>query len=524
MRVLGYSFILLIFALQNAKSQEIVSTDIVELSRLAFEENPTLIRSNNSVDASIAELQIQKSIFDYNFYTELSYNLSSYNLFDADPRNQFLNERLNSRTGNINIGIQKLFRSSLLANFSVGYDLSNNNYPINRFGENVKSFSPDHASSAKLTITQPLLRGKGRDIATAPEKIQELYIKNSEENLEFTNSYEILQIAYAYWDYLATYKSLDIYQKNESRVRNMLEITNELVKADKKPASELVQIEADLANQERLTNVAERTFYNAKLNLGLAVGLSEVESRLIDIPTNEFPTIENSLYEFEINVDSLKQLSYVKRADLKVAQYNYEVAQIELEVAQNNLRPQLDASLLLNYGGENMGNGIGKALSTFSNHEGRNLSIGVGLRYSIPINNNLANGNLAKSNVRLNDINVVNNNLKRTIDIRISTVLNNLHKSVAIFEKAQQALEYNKEAYNNEKIKFQNGLTTLLNLILFQERLTYAELEYLQAHQQFANAIVSLRHETGTLIQQEGESGFTINRNVFYTLPSNFNN
>lgn len=40
-----------------------------------------------------------------------------------------------------------------------------------------------------------------------------------------------------------------------------------------------------------------------------------------------------------------------------------------------------------------------------------------------------------------------------------------------------------KEAFRNEQEKFQTGLTTLLNVILFQERLTSSELDYLQAQQ-----------------------------------------
>ena len=62
-------------------------------------------------------------------------------------------------------------------------------------------------------------------------------------------------------------------------------------------------------------------------------------------------------------------------------------------------------------------------------------------------------------------------------------------------------------------------MTILLNLIQFQERLTFAELEYLQAQQQFAVAIVNLRYETGTLlVNKNGESD--INKSLFFTIPN----
>ena len=91
-----------------------------------------------------------------------------------------------------------------------------------------------------------------------------------------------------------------------------------------------------------------------------------------------------------------------------------------------------------------------------------------------------------------------------------------------ILEKAKEALDNYKEAFSNEQVKFQTGLTTVLSLILFQERLTSSELQYLQAYQQFANSIVNLRHETGTLITQDNK-GFSIDSKAFYLIPNTDN-
>jgi outer membrane protein TolC len=129
---------------------------------------------------------------------------------------------------------------------------------------------------------------------------------------------------------------------------------------------------------------------------------------------------------------------------------------------------------------------------------------------------------LAKSNIAVNDQKVANENLQRNIELNISNALNNLNNSVLVLEKAKEALDSYKEAFNNEQVKFQTGLTTILSLILFQERLTSSELQYLQAYQQFANAIVNLRHETGTLILQDNR-GFAIDQKAFYIIPNTDN-
>ena len=91
-----------------------------------------------------------------------------------------------------------------------------------------------------------------------------------------------------------------------------------------------------------------------------------------------------------------------------------------------------------------------------------------------------------------------------------------------ILQKAEETLGYYQNVFSNEQVKFQNGLTTLLNLILFQERLTFAQLEHLQAQQQFATAIINLRHETGTLItiQENRLVVSSITNDIYYTIPN----
>jgi outer membrane protein TolC len=116
---------------------------------------------------------------------------------------------------------------------------------------------------------------------------------------------------------------------------------------------------------------------------------------------------------------------------------------------------------------------------------------------------------------------IANQNLIRNIDLNVSIALNNLSSSVLILQKAQESLTYSQEVFKNEQVKFQNGLTTLLNVILFQERLTHSELEYIQAQQQFAISIMNLRFETGTLLSpSEDAMSPSIDSETYYRLPT----
>lgn len=506
----------------NLYGQTKMSSNLMQITDKGLGKNPTIKRSIYRIQDASADLQIQRSVFDYNSFSDVSVQKDRYSLFDADPRSQYLNEFLKSNTVRFSGGVRKLLRSGQTTELSLNHGFNNSNSPFNNFNQNVGAYNGNYLSTINYSLTQPLLRGRGRNIATISERASYLYIANSEGNNEFTTSYEILQIGLAYWNYYTAFKSLSIYEQNEARVGKVLAITKELVKADKKPVGDLVQINADLANQKKLTIQAQQRLYDAKINLGRTIGLSGTETLLLDIPTDEFPAISKVAFIDDSDRNELVQVAAAKRGDIKAVDKIYEALELQYELAINNTKPQLDLTGFTFYGSASSGRGIGEGLSSFTNDQGRNVGAGLKLTYNFPINNNFAKGTMKKQNIALSDQKVINDNLQRNIELNISNAVNGLNNSVLTVKKAEEALKFYEEAFNNEQVKFQTGLTTILNLILFQERLTSSELQYLQAYQQFANAIVNLRHETGTLIVHD-DSGFTIDQKVFYSIPNTKN-
>lgn len=503
-------------------TQTIFPVDIVKLSKITLTESPTIKSNILSITNAEGNLQIQKSTFDYQLNSGVSLSRNTLNLFEADPRNQFISDQLHSRNAMASVGLEKTFRSSLVANLSVDYSMVSDNYLFNSFNQNLGPDINEHVISSTFSLTQPLLRGKGRKIVTAIEQASNLDVESTSDTAEFSNSYELFLMGSAYWQYLGAYKNVAIFKENEARVRRMLKLTQQLVKADKRPASDLFQIQADLANQERQTKVAEQNLYSVKLNLGRLIGLPETDSKKIGIPLNEFPTIIESGFKEDLSKTIFLNIAKKNRKDIQAVKKRQEALELQLRFAENSKKPQLDLTGFINYGGMNMGNGIDNAMAAFSRNEGRNLGYGINLNFSFPIDNNLASGIYIQNEVALKDQQISTDNLQRNIDLSVSVALNDFNNSVQVLEKAKESLKFYEEVYSNEQIKFKNGLTTLLNLILFQERLTSAELQYLEAHQQFAIAIINLRFETGTLLIRDGIKKEVKNsKELFYTIPSN---
>lgn len=502
-------------------SQTTVPVDIVTLSEQTFYKNPDIQRNNLTITTAKGQLQIQKSTFDYQLTSEVSLGRSALNPLDEDPISPYVVNSLNSKTTTGSIALQRTFRSSLSASLNIGYDLSKSNLPFNRFNQESIPYLGDHTVSSTFSLKQPLLRGRGKTITTALEQASKLNLDGVNNSVEFANSYELLQTGVAYWQYVLAYKRVFVFKENEARVKRVLEVTQDLVKGDKKPIGDLVQIQADLANQERQTKVSEQVLFSAKLNLGRRVGLSEKDAKLLGNPLDEFPTIAESGYTSNIDHAAFLAIAQQHRKDIIASTNVQDALDLQLNFANNNKKPQLDLTAYVNYGGMNLGNGVSEALATFTQNTGRQLGGGIGLRFSLPVNNNQAQGTYLQRKVALKDQQIVNTNLHRNVNLNVSIALNNLENSVLVLEKALESLKFYQEVYNNEQIKFQNGLTTLLNVILFQERLTISQLDYLQAHQQFAIAIINLRYETGTLLLNTTNNTVNINKTLFYTIPEN---
>lgn len=495
--------------------------DLPSLYQHTLSNSPTVQRQQ--IQNRIAETarQAARSQFDYVLLSDLNASRSGYNLLAPDPRRALVGSDIQTNDLSLSTNLQRSFRSGIRASIGLNYQRIADNYPLTVYNEEVGPFFGNNAVSTSFSIAQPLLRGRGRDVVTANETIAEKGSESQQDNAVFITSSQLLNTVSSYWQYLAASESLAAYQQNESRIRDLLDITEQLVAADKKPSGDLIQIRADLRDKERQTVLAQQFLFAARQNLGRSLGLSTTDSENIGPPESPFPKVEEQTETPPLS--ALLETAQRQRADLKALRILLEQQQTQLKLAKNNLKPQLDLRLFGTYGGSAMGNGVDRFFRALTNNEGRQVQIGAGLSFQFPLNNNLAEANLLQAQLQINDRQTLLSDQIRQIELNVSISYNNYLNSVQVVSKAQQSLENYKTVYANEQYKFQQGLTTLLNLILMQERLTFSELDYIQARQQYAIALAQLRFETGALFNSRNlaATGQVIDASLFYSLPDN---
>ncbi|MEO0472656.1 MAG: TolC family protein, partial [Bacteroidota bacterium] len=276
----------------EAQNGPIIPCDLVDLAGQTLGRSPVIQRQRLQIDQANANFQQARSAFDFNLRAGLGVDYDRSDLFQADPRFALANSMIQSNNFRSFGGLQRTFRNGLLASVDLDYTRFANSFPLNDFNEEVGTYFPDNFTNVSLTLSQPLLRGRGRKFTAALERAAAIRVDGARSNLGFISAGEIRSVALSYWQYLTDYRRLNIFQQNEARVRKLLEITEELVKAEKKPAGDLVQIQADLVDKERQTVLARQQLYNSKQNLGRSIGLEEEESIRLGNPLNDFPELD----------------------------------------------------------------------------------------------------------------------------------------------------------------------------------------------------------------------------------------
>lgn len=397
------------------------------------------------------------------------------------------------------VGLEKQFRTGI----KIGPNMK-----VNRSGSNLDNFfefnsTPENYSSFNFTLEIPLLKGFGQDVAGADEKAAGVNLEATRLDLTHTVSQSVLTTVQAYWSYLASKKKLDIYRESESSALQLVENLEQLVAAKENPVTDLVQAQASHAEKAALRISAEQQLLEAQKNLGLAMGLKSQEVLALPPPGDPYPEPPpGTTGAFEGNKEKYLQLAEKHRADLLALQEKEKAAQILLVAAQKNLKPELNAILGLGYGGLQESGNLKDYLNAV-NHNTVGLNYSASLMFKYPLGNNAAEGSAAQKLARKRQAHIQSTDLDRKIRSNVLVTLEALSRYRAALKKAREAVAFYRRGYADENLRFRMGMSTIIDLITVQNRLSTAMVTEVDSQVDYANAVIRLRYETGTLLIKE---------------------
>ncbi len=423
-------------------------------------------------------------------------------------------------TNTFALGLQSPFRTGASLGVVFGVQWNHDNYDGKAsdptFGG--KAGVIDNAQSGTVfTFSTPLGKGRGKVSADAPERAAGAQLDATLDSQANTIAASALNTSLAYWNLVAAQESLDLLEHTAANDAKLMDLGEQLVKADEVAPVELAQVQARLATVRGSVVQARASVLSARVNLAKTMGLAV--DRVDDAPlaAESFPALPDLEAISRLRPEELASVAVANRRDLSADRKLKLAADILAEAARVDLRRQTDLSFAAGYAQLHEGGNIG-ALSDAWLGAFSGWVVGPSVRLAINVNwpfqNNVAIGRLTQARAMAMSSEITAANLKRTIGGNTTRLVGSLLKAARSLAEAEQAIDYYSKSLQAEEEKFKAGESTAVDLTLTEESLTSQRLSLVTFKQTVASLLSQLRYETGTLVSCKVEEGKVVLREV----------
>lgn len=336
-----------------------------------------------------------------------------------------------------------------------------------------------YSDGANLTIIQPLLRGAGRDIASAPLRQARLAEQLNRLALKDDVSAVITRTIMLYRALLRAQEQLRIAEDGLARSRQLVEVNRALIAAGRMAAFDIVQAQAEVANQEMARESSRNQLQQSRQALAqlLAIDLS-TPLRAVE-----------SLHVERLQVDASQALARAEawQPAYLMQQLAVEQAAIDLQVADN--AQWWDLSLV---GGvsqlrERPGNGT----------SGERY---LGLELEVPIGDLDRRQAWVRAQVAMDQQNLNLAESRQQLQREVGTAVRDVQVRWRQVEIAERALALSQRKLDIEQEKLAAGRSSNFQVLSFEGDLRYAQSTRLDAILDYLEAQVVLDQVLGATL------------------------
>jgi outer membrane protein TolC len=351
------------------------------------------------------------------------------------------------------------------------------------------------SDNVSLVLSQPLLRGFGRDVFDANERRATLARDAAVLAKRLVAIQAVQAVISAYWDLVLAERGVAITQASLDLARERLRVTQIGADGGKIPRSEIPAVLQIIATREEDVLNGELGVLDRSIALrraaGMPIGAGELGLRVAtDLETKDQP----------LDLGQLVERAYTASPELAQLAKQDASATIEIAVTENGLLPQLDAALSIGPAGSAATFG-----QSWKNTAEFDEIVAVGsLTFSQSIGRNEARGRVREQRELQRKL-VVN-----AADIR-AQIAQTMTLSVAQVELARRRVTLSQRAIDlaNENIKieidrFNLGKSTNFDVLNRQEDLRQAELRKTQALIDWHKAETVVQALTGDILPGYG--------------------
>ena len=350
-----------------------------------------------------------------------------------------------------------------------------------------------NAGLAAVTFqaVQPLLRGGGFDIASAPIRVGRLQEQANKLRLQQNVSETITQIILAYRAVIQSGEQAKIARDGLKRARDLLEINKVLISAGRLAAMEIVQSQASIAQQELSLATAQNAYEQSKASL----------LTLIAVDSSTQVTTVDKLTATPVKVDEATAIrTALDRQPAYLTQLvAIEVSRINLELAKN--QRLWDVSIVASGAQQGASN---NTFGSIGELPSRRPDYTVGLQLSVPLRDPAREQGEVNASVALRQADLQVAQLRDQISQQVRDGVRNIAITGGQLDTARRFRELAEQQLDIEVTKLQVGRSSNFAVVSFQNALQQAQTQELTAVITYLNALTILDQVLGTTLETWG--------------------
>lgn len=389
---------------------------------------------------------------------------------------------------NLNVSLAKRFTTG--TEVELGWNSNRGDTDIE-----IQTISPAFTSGLSLGLTQPLLRGWGREVQLAPVQAAERDLEAETYQVNRLAADLAAQVKSGYWNLVFARQDIEVKKLSLTLAEKLLEETKAKIAAGKLAPVELFQPQSEVAFREERLIAAER-----------AIGVADDELKLLlnsdDWYSSYTPVDEPMTEPVTLIPEVILDNALNNRPDIKAAQTDVKAASLREKVAQDDLRPELDLIGRLGYGGTD--DSYGRAVD--NSFDDPNTQWLVGLNLTVPLDNSAAEGAMQQARAFHTQARTSLELLKLQVIREVRTTVRDVKLAIKAIEATRKTSLATRKRLEAEQAKFNAGRSTTLDVLIAQEAYSDALSQENQTYVIYAQALAELDRIQG-LISFDYEEG-----------------
>jgi outer membrane protein TolC len=365
--------------------------------------------------------------------------------------------------------------------------------PLFSGSSDVFTLGPGISFGARLSLTQPLLRGFGNEVGLAALRSEQLGRKELERARDDTASQTLSTTLQAYWEVWYAQQALDIQREARTLVGQQRDETRRKVAAGSAAEVDLLSWDTRVAELDQNVLAAQVQLQQSSVELRRAMGLASAAASF-DLSGAKLPKFE--AYLPEESLAAAQEASYA----LLRQRLSLERAELALRSVDDSSRPRLDLQAWVQTQG--LGNqsasGAFEQLGKFGNP-----SANVGLSFELPLSERheaqLGSARLAVTAAQQR-LEAARQQAVADTEVELAT-LSQATQNIAL---AQASAEVSSRSVAAQHKRLDSGSATALEVREAEDSLRRARLSVERERVNAIKAQVRLAHLTGNLLAQWG--------------------